>query len=996
MPSLSVFHPISVLILALTTPLLGASAAGRAVTAVDAARRVALEGGRPAWANAQADLGALPAGFAIRHATIVLERSPESQRAFERFLASQQEPGSADYHRWLTPVEMGERFGVPAHDIAAVADWLASANLEVESVSNGRTLITFGGSAAAVGAAFGTSLHRYAVGGEERISVESGPSIPAALEPVIRAVSGLYTDELRPMQVAGTASLAALAPEGTFGSTGSTHFIFPADFAAIYDLGPAYANGIDGAGQTIAIIGRSRVYNTDIENFQQLSGLAPQDPTVIVPPLGSDPGAPVTVQGAYTGNQAEATLDVTRAASVAPGATVDLIVSRTVGTVDGVRIASLYAVDTSPVPARIMSISFGNCENAAGAAGAAYWDTLFSQAAAEGISVFVSSGDAGAAGCDANFATPPANQVLSPSYICASSYAICVGGTEFADAADPGQYWSATNGQGNLSALGYIPEGGWNEPLNSSGAPQAAASGGGVSAYVPTPAWQAGIAPGYLGRYTPDVAFSSSAHDGYFACFAAGGGGCPGGTLQHFEYFAGTSASTPSMAGIAALIDQSAGGPQGNLNPALYRLSVTAPAAFHDVTVASSGVAACDVNTPSMCNNSTAGPAGLTGGLAGYLVGPGYDLVTGLGSLDVGNLLASWPTLSTPLSATATALTASTNSAELGTAVTLTATVTASDGTLPVGSVSFPDAGSPLGTVTLDASGGATYNATALTAGVHPITAVYSGDATHAASTSATVTVAITLPSSVPPVILPSGVVNAASYTANLAPGSLASLFGQNLADNVYQGSQVYDNGRFLSSVASIGVQVNAVNAPIVYIGPTQINFQIPWETPLGQPVSVQVTRAGTPSNVAQIGLAAASPAVFFYSYLPNVAWVTGTADEGCATSQCAVRAGGVYQLWANGLGPKKVAEQDGVGDGATTLDGLTVVGGTASCQLTIGGISAEVDYCGAAPGEIIDQVNFTYPAGVAPGAPVAAMLSVNGASGTFLLPAPAATPAVK
>ena len=988
MAKLAAFRTAATLILASLAVSFDAAAA------VDPARRIALADGRPAWANPPADLGALPAGFAIRHATIVLARSPGSQRAFERFLASQQQPGSADYHRWLTPVEVGERFGVPANDIAAVTAWLASANLEVESVSNGRTSITFGGSAAAVGAAFGTRLDRYAVNGEERISVASDPTIPAALEPVIRAVSGLYTAELNPMHEAGTASLPELwDPRYTSSSSGSTHYVFPADFAAIYDLNPAYASGITGAGQTIAIIGRSRVDNMDIEYFQQLSGLAAQHPTVIVPPLGTDPGDPLTVQGTYTKDQQEATIDVTRAASVAPGATIDLVVSRTVATADGIRVASLYAVDTNPLPAQIVSISFGSCENAAGAAGVAFWDTLFSQAAAEGISVFVSSGDAGAAGCDTNFATPPANQVRSPSYICASSYATCVGGTEFADAANPGQYWSATNGRGYLSALGYIPEGGWNEPLNSSGAPEAASSAGGVSSYIPTPAWQSGIAPGYQGRYTPDVAFSSSRHDGYFACFAAAGGGCPGGTLQHFEYFSGTSASAPSMAGIAALIDQSAGAPQGNLNPALYRLSVTAPAVFHDVTVASSGVAACDVNTPSMCNNSTPSPTGLTGGLAGYVVGPGYDLVTGLGSLDAANLLASWPTLSAPLSTTATALASSTNGASLGTAVTLTAAVTAGDATLPVGTVSFLDAGSPLGTVTLDASGGATYSATALTAGVHAITAVYSGDATHAASTSATVTVAITLPSSVPPVILPSGVVNAASYTANLAPGSLASLFGQNLADDVYRGSQVYANGGFLSSVASITVSVNAVHAPLIYIGPTQINFQVPWEAPLGQPVNIQVTRAGTPSNVERIALAAASPSFFLHSYLPNVAWVTGSADEGCATSQCAVEAGKVYTLWANGLGPKNVVEQDGV---PSPMSVVPVVDGTSGCQLTIGGIAAQVDYCGAAPGEIIDQVNFTYPAGVPPGAPVAAMLTVDGASGTFLLPAPPTAPAVE
>ena len=89
------------------------------------------------------------------------------------------------------------------------------------------------------------------------------------------------------------------------------------------------------------------------------------------------------------------------------------------------------------------------------------------------------------------------------------------------------------------SALGYIPEGGWNEPLDGSGNTQAAASGGGFSAYIPTPTWQTGTGvPGTEGRYTPDIAFSASGHDGYFGCLAAGGGDCVVvNSSFNFEYF---------------------------------------------------------------------------------------------------------------------------------------------------------------------------------------------------------------------------------------------------------------------------------------------------------------------------------------------------------------------------------------------------------------------------------------------------------------------------
>jgi len=241
------------------------------------------------------------------------------------------------------------------------------------------------------------------------------------------------------------------------------------------------------------------------------------------------------------------------------------------------------------------------------------------------------------------------------------------------------------------------------------------------------------------------------------------------------------------------------------------------------------------------------------------------------------------------------------------------------------------------------------------------------------------------------PVITPGRVVNGASYLGDIAPGSLATVFGNNLSDATYQGSQVFSNGAFATSVAGVSVSVNGTNAPLIYVSPTQINFQVPWETQPGTAVDVQVTRGSAKSNAETITIAStASPSMFLNNLTTGVAWVTGTAAEGCYYSQCAPQAGSTYELWANGLGPKNLTERDGVGDGATNLNDLSVVGGTASCQLTIGGIAATVTYCGAAPGLINDQLNFIYPAGVPSGAPVEAVLTINGATGRFWLPAPA------
>jgi len=615
----------------------------------------ALPQGVAPWVAARNDLGAVDDALELSHITIVMKRSPERQQAFEEFLRQQQDPASPDFHHWLSAAEVGARFGAPAEGIEAVSAWLASQGLRVDRVANSRGRIEFSGSAAAIGAAFASPLHAYLVDGEARISPAAPPRIPVALRNFVAAVHGLETHRDRPFHVDGPAqpSPAPGGPKATSCSgTNCTHFIWPADFAAIYDINPVYQQGINGAGQTIAIIGRSRVYLPDIENFQKRAGLAVKDPVTVIPAGGADPGAAAGPGGTASKDQGEATLDVTRAGSVAPGATIALVVSAPVSNVDGIIIASEYVVDTNAVPAQVMSISFGSCEATRGQAGVLFWDDLFSQAAAEGISVLVSSGDSGAAGCDKAFTTPPATQVASPSYICASSFATCVGGTEFADTANPAAYWRTSNGPGLESAIGYIPEGAWNDPLDSTGGTQAASTGGGVSSFIPTPAWQnvAGV-PGRQGRYTPDVSFSAAQHDPYAKCSGSTAGDCvldsTGGF--HFSTTSGTSASAPDMAGIVALLNQKLGSAQGHLNPRLYALAASpGNGVFHDVTVATSGVSGCSASIASMCNNSTPGATTTAGGLAGYVVGPGYDLATGLGSIDVANLLSSCASVSLP------------------------------------------------------------------------------------------------------------------------------------------------------------------------------------------------------------------------------------------------------------------------------------------------------------------------------------------------------------
>jgi pseudomonalisin len=652
------------------------------VAPVDPAIRVVLRGEHPAWALPQNSQGKVPDDTSFGHMTLILKRSAPRQQAFEQFLKQVQDPASPNYRRWLTSVEIGKRFGASPDDIDAVSTWLRDQGLHVDSVSNSGVLIDFSGTASVVGAAFSTEMCYYLVAGEQRIATRDEPQIPSALQGIVQSIKGLYTIKELPQVGVERAHIplrgtGLTLPQGDLCNMGGCgNYIFPSDFATIYDLNPVYNQGLDGTGQTIALLGRSRAYIPDIESFETVSGLVVKDPTVIVPPLGTDPGPPAGPGGSPSDYQKEATLDVMRSTSVAPGATINLIVSFTNGNSFGdLSIDAEYVVDSDPVIAQIMSISFLSCESEAGLSNVQFWDALFSQAAAEGMSVFVASGDAGAAGCDSKNETPPEVQSLSTNSICSSSYATCVGGTEFADAADPSAFWEETPSDAPPyeSALGYIPEGGWNEPLNGSQT-RALASGGGFSVYIPTPSWQTGTGvPGTQGRYTPDIAFSSSIHDGYFGCLAAEGHNCvvQNGFLE-FGSFYGTSAAAPDMAGITALLNQKFQSPQGQLNQRLYQLAADPTnAVFHDVTVGSSGVIGCVLTVPSMCNNSTPSPTELTGGLAGYLVTPGFDEVTGLGSIDVGNLLANWPSATFAISATPASQTISS-----GDTATFTITVT--------------------------------------------------------------------------------------------------------------------------------------------------------------------------------------------------------------------------------------------------------------------------------------------------------------------------------
>lgn len=690
---------------------------------------VRLAGHVPRWIADAADQGSVPAATPLT-VTFVLSRSPERQAAFTQLLADQQDTASASYHQWLTPQQVGQRFGPTQHDLDTLTSWLAARGLTSPEISPSGTFVAVHASAAAVSAALSTSIHAFATAGGTRLAATQDPALPATLAGIIQSVEGLSetleqpsVHELAPSSQA-SAQPRSVSPRYTYLST--YHYVTPDDFATMFDLKPSYTAGFLGTGQRIAVIGRSRVVNSDITQFESIIERGTNLPNVVLPNPNYDPG--------YTadGDQAEATLDVSRVVGTAPLAQVDLVIVSSAG--GGIGAAAQYAVNTLNDP--ILNISFGSCENNRGASGVSYWDTLFAQAAAQGISVFVSSGDSGAAGCDLSGLAAPSSQVASINYICSSPYATCVGGTQLTDLA-ASNYWSSYNDSLNGSALGYIPEGAWNEPAGTSaGIPYPVlATGGGASAYIAKPAWQNGSGvPADGRRDVPDMSFPAASHNAYYTCYATDGGDC---SQNRFALFYGTSAGTPSMAAITALINQRTGTRQGNLNPLLYQLAAnSANNVFHDASVPTSGVYNCSAATPSTCNNSTPGSTSLTGGLAGYVLTPGFDLATGWGSLDVGNLLAAVGSAQAATTTTV-ALSPASGFVLVGTNVVFNATVSSNTAGSPGGFVQFYLNGSPYGSAAAVNAGTASLTTSFNSDTTGSVTAYYSGDANFAPSTAA-------------------------------------------------------------------------------------------------------------------------------------------------------------------------------------------------------------------------------------------------------------------
>jgi subtilase family serine protease len=606
------------------TSVLGAEGRPALITEpIDEARLVTLVGNTRPEANSANDRGRLPDNYPVEHMLLQLRRSPQLERAFAQHIESLTDKSSPNFRHWIMATEQGEKYGVSEQDIGAITGWLTAHGLTVGYVYPNRMVIDFSGTAGEIRDAFHTEIHELRVSGKEHFANMSDPKVPAALAPAIVGVVSMHNFKPRAMNV--------LRSNYTFAGCGSNCYaLVPADFQTIYNVSPLYTAGITGKGQTVVVVEDTNSFGNDWATYQSKFGLTSYGGTLTT--VHPNDAGNCTNPGT-NGDDIEADLDVEMVTAIAPGANVELASctdGSTFATFGGlVAIENLVSAG-SPPP--VISMSYGVCEAINGASANAAFSSAFQSAAAAGVSVFVSSGDDGASSCARDFSG--GNSYALPGIGVTgwgeSIYNVSVGGTDFEDLYNsleggPPQstYWNSTNGTTFGSAKSYIPEIPWNDSCagyllynvegftvpygangfcNStmgegflstgagSGGPSNCATGKGNASYAyvedttckgyAKPSWQTGILgnPNDGVRDIPDVSlFAANGLWGHYIIICASdtsSGGTPcTGAPSGWTGVGGTSASTPAMAAIQALVNEKWNIRAGNPNPNYYALA---------------------------------------------------------------------------------------------------------------------------------------------------------------------------------------------------------------------------------------------------------------------------------------------------------------------------------------------------------------------------------------------------------------------------------------
>ena len=746
-------------------PLVAQTQPAPLVTAkVDEHKLVQLQGSVNPRVRTAVDRGAVADGFRADRLLLLLNRPADRQTSLQQFLLAAHDHSSPQFHQWLTPQQFGQQFGPADSDVQAVTRWLGQHGLQVAKISQSKTFVEFSGTAGALNSAFHTHIHQFHSQRGDFYANADAAQVPAALAGVIRGLAPLNSLHAQPqIQILGEGQTGRgqqhqqpmwTAPN-QFGTQNPYEFIVaPEDLATQYDLKPLYQAGVNGTGQTIGIIGGSNIDLSLVQAYQTLYGTGAALPQVIID--GDDPG------DVYLADT-EAYLDVEVGGAMAPKATVNLYIASDGALSDPVELAALRAVEDNQ--ASVLSVSFNYCED-----GDPFWNDLWEQAAAQGQTVLAAAGDTGP-DCAYNYDGSP-----SVNGIASTPWNVAVGGTDFyysdyaSGGASANTLWSTTN-DANLGSLqAPLPEQVWNDVFGlniiTSGMllNGAYSGGGGVSGCAttdkntgrcaggyPKPSWQTGPGvPADGARDLPDVALYASGGvnlSAYGIC--AYSGECVSGAEASTTVLltGGTSASTPLMAGIFALIDQKYGR-QGQANYTLYALAQQKPADFHDITIGGNFQFCGNVAGPNCVQQAN----GLYG-TPQYPAGPGYDLASGLGSVDVNALVRDWNSLVFQPTSTAVQIAsgnpllaksvqASNLTVEHGMPLNLTATVSSSSpsGVGPTGNVviltTATQGANPSQAVIPLVSGTGTVTWNNMPGGQYLVSGRYSGNGVDASSTS--------------------------------------------------------------------------------------------------------------------------------------------------------------------------------------------------------------------------------------------------------------------
>jgi uncharacterized protein (TIGR03437 family) len=897
----------------------GAALADRVARPIDTAHAVAIPNHTRTFAPDYTDEGPVAPSMRMEGMTLFLKPSAAQRTDLDQLLIALHDPASLQYRHWLTPEEFGNRFTITPADADKIAAWLASQGFHVNWVGRARSLIVFDGTAGAVEAAFHAGIHHYRSATAVHYANSVNPSVPAALQGIVGSIGGL--DDFRPVPVR--------KDQPQYTTSNGTHNLAPGDLATIYDFAGL---GLDGTGQRLVVLGESDILTADIQAYRNMFGLPAQNLQPMLTPGFPDPG--------QNTNLGEADLDLEVAGAVAPNAAFIYLYSGHAYN------AGFYAVDQNLAPVITASFTTG-CDAQETQAFMSSFQLMAQQAVAQGITWLYSAGDNGAAGCDTKGAAV-ASLGLASYFPADVPEIVAVGGTEFNEG--NGSYWSSTNSGSGASAMSYIPETVWNDTTSS----HIAAGSGGVSAFFPKPPWQTGPGvPNDGQRDVPDVAFAASGvHDGYV-------------TVSNGQMVTngGTSAATPLFAGMVLLLNQylvkngvhSAPG-LGNLNTMLYRVAQSNPAVFHDITTGNNLVP-CSPDLPNC-----------TTGSMGYTAGPGYDLCTGLGSIDFAKLAAA----ATVKPAPASLIVVSSNANPVyeqedssgNDSWTTTLTLNEENGVgTTITAFTIDGKSFPLATwfpkPNIAALGSAVTTVTYKSASV-PLTHTFGF--TGVDSTGQTWTRQLSLPyvgfaqpSSAPTI---TSVGNAFSTAAPIAPNTWVAIKGANLAPTTdvrtWEASD-FPASQLPTELDGVSVTVNGVSAFVEYISSTQVNILTP-PGALSGSIEVQLTRGG---SAATIGVSAQSisPSFFVFDGTNVVATHLNGSIVGPATLypglSTPAQPGEEVVIYANGFGATSSPVISGAETQSGTLPVLPVV--------TIAGTPATVVFAGlVSPG--LFQFNVVIP----------------------------------